>query len=143
MKLPEIFDYSKAQSEIRYIFAVSILSFRKIVTLILKHEHGVSLSEECWQETIINYNGLDSVSVEFPTGDTVGSKMLKCEITNSGHIHFSLHVLDDRGENTTPRFAWEKMHKEPLNQRFAAEGYWQSLEEFSAYLSKIADVLKK
>jgi hypothetical protein len=143
MRIPELFDYSKAQGEINDNFIDSILAFKRIVFLMLIYEHDVSILESDCTGTIESRNGRGSTEVRFRTGETVGCKMLLCEIANSGHIHFSILKLNDRGENTTPRCAWEKIHNEPLNQRYEAEDYWQSSEQFSEFLPIIATALKK
>jgi hypothetical protein len=142
--LPEIFDYDKAKISIRDGFDISISSFRQILTLLLKHEYGVPISESVkyWAEDF-RKNTAGNTEIALQTSDTPGSKMLNCEISNSGQIHFSLYSLNDRGENAIPRLAWETVLEEPLNQRFDSKDYWKSSEEFSGYLPKIAEFLKK
>lgn len=142
MKLPKLFDYSKAQSEINDSFIDSILAFKRIIFLMLKYEYNLPIPESDCTGTINSRDGRGSINVEFRTGDAVGCKMLLCEISNSGHIHFSLLKLNDRGVNVTPRLAWEKILEEPLNQRFDSKNYWQSPEEFSESLPAIVTVLK-
>lgn len=138
--LPSIVNYDKSMEIVSKTFSESIYAFRLTLLLILKNDFQIPFPDELNRiENCLTKESISCYSFEFITGNDIGSVKLKCKILSDERMGFDLFILEDRGENCSPRIQWQQIN--PASYRRNVNFIFQKY--FWRKVPKIAVIIKK